>query len=115
MPTSSLLQREAGEQVEEVQKRLLVREADLARIRAQREEYRAEAQELKIRESDKLKNAAELKTLVTSREERIAVYDSQVRRLKMLIAAGKGQGETVDLLAARAEEDVVHDLQDRLK
>lgn len=108
-------QREASEQVEEVQKRLLAKEGDLARIRAQREEYRAEAQELKVRDADKQRYVGEIKSLVSSKEERITAYDSEVRRLKMQIAASKGQGETVELLAARSEEDIVNDLQTRLK
>lgn len=110
-----LHQREASDQVEEVQKRLLAKEGDLARIRAERENYRAEAQELKVRDADKQRYVGEIKTLVTSKEERIAAYDSEVRRLKMHIAATKGQSETVELLAARSEEDIVHDLQSRLK
>lgn len=94
---------------------MLAKEGDLARIRAERENYRAEAQELKVRDADKQRYAGEIKTLVTSKEERITAYDSEVRRLKMHIAATKGQAETVELLSARSEEDIVHDLQARLK
>lgn len=110
-----MTQSEAAAQIEEVQKRLLGKEADLARIRAQREEYAAEARELKAKEADKMKHVQELMTLAASRQERITAYDSQVRRLKMSAAAREGRGETVDLLAKGEEDEVVHDLQSRLK
>ncbi len=94
---------------------MLAKEGDLARIRAERESYRAEATELKVRDADKQRYVGEIKTLVSSKEERITAYDSEVRRLKMHIAATKGQAETVKLLAERSEDDIVHDLQARLK
>lgn len=119
---SLLQQREAEEQVDEIQKRLLAKEGDLTRIRSQREDFRAEATELRARESEKVKNLDQLKTLAQSREDRIAAYASEVRRLKMQIAAAEGDAATVDAYAATvdayagAEEgDIVKDLQGRLK
>lgn len=108
-------QREAEEQVEEIQKRLVVKETDLTRIRSQREDARAEATELRARESEKVKNLDQLKTLAQSREDRIAAYASEVRRLKMQIAAMEGDATSVDLYAGAAEVDIVKDLQGRLK
>lgn len=107
--------REAADQVEEVQKKLLVKENDLTRIRSQREDFRAESTELRAKESEKVRNLDQLKTLVGSREERIAAYSSEVRRLKMQIAAANGDSTTVDLLGAAEEEDIIQDLQKRLR
>ncbi|KAL8291986.1 hypothetical protein RQP46_001452 [Phenoliferia psychrophenolica] len=110
-----LIFREAEEQVDEVQKRLIAKEMDLTRIRSQREDARAEATELRAREAEKVKNLDQLRTLAQSRLDRIAAYASEVRRLKMLIAAHEGDGASVDLLAGAEEVDIVKDLQGRLK
>ncbi|KAK4703986.1 E3 ubiquitin-protein ligase BRE1, partial [Phenoliferia sp. Uapishka_3] len=107
--------REAEELVDDIQKRLVVRETDLTRIRSQREDARAEATELRARESEKVKNLDQLKTLASSREDRIAAYASEVRRLKMEIAAKEGDATSVDLYAGAEEADIVKDLQGRLK
>lgn len=51
-----------------MQKKLLVKENDLTRIRSQREDFRAESTELRAKESEKVRNLDQLKTLVGSRE-----------------------------------------------
>lgn len=60
-------QREAEDQIEEIQQRLLAKESDLTRIRAQREEFRADATELRAKESEKIRNSDQLRTLAESR------------------------------------------------
>ncbi|KAI5476449.1 E3 ubiquitin-protein ligase BRE1 [Pseudohyphozyma bogoriensis] len=109
------INRETEEQVDEIQKRLLAKESDLTRIRAQREDLRSEAAEFRAKENEKIKNLDQLKTLAQSREERIQAYSSEVKRLKMQIAAARGDSATVDLYASTEEADIVNDLQTRLK
>lgn len=94
---------------------MVVKEGDLTRIRAQREELRAESTELRAKELEKVKNLDQLKVLASSREDRIVAYESEVRRLKMQIAAAKGDTATVELLGTVVETDIVNDLQARLK
>lgn len=108
-------QQEASTQVEEIQKRLTTKETDLTRIRADRENLRAETTELRAKDSDKLKQVEQLKTLAQSREDRIAAFESEVRRLKMDRAAAKGDSAGVDLHANNDEADIVNDLTLRLK
>lgn len=48
-------------------------------------------------------------------QDRIAAYSSEVRRLKMQIAAAQGDSTTVDLYGSADEKDIVKDLQSRLK
>lgn len=62
-----------------------------------------------------MKSFDELKTLAVSREDRIAAFTSEVRRLKMQLAALQGDGATVDVYASGEEEDVIKDLQGRVK
>jgi E3 ubiquitin-protein ligase BRE1 len=108
-------QRDATDQVEEIQRKLTLKESDLTRIRAQREDFRAEASELKAKELDKMKSVEEVTRLNQSGKERIEALGSEVRRLKMSLAARRGDGETVDLLLGAEEVDVIRDLQERLK
>ena len=108
-------QQTATEEVDEIQKKLLVKESDLTRIRTQREDFRAELTELKAKESEKVKNLDELRLLARSREERIIAFGSEVRRLRMRLAALEGDAAGVDMHANEEEENVVKDLQSRLK
>lgn len=85
------------------------------RIRSQREEFRGELAEVKAKEAERMKSFDELKTLAVSREDRIAAFASEVRRLKMQLVALQGDGATVDVYASGEEEDVIKDLQGRVK
>lgn len=62
-----------------------------------------------------MKSVEEVTRLNQSGKERIEALGSEVRRLKMSLAATRGDGETVDLLLGAEEADVIRDLQDRLK
>lgn len=53
--------------------------------------------------------------VISGQQDRIAAYASEVRRLKMEVAAAQGDEATVDLLGANEEPDVLKDLQSRLK
>lgn len=98
-----------------MQKKLILKESDLTRIRTQREEFRSEMTEIRVKEGDKMKSLEQLKTLATSREDKIGALMSEIRRLKMRIAAAEGDAVTVDLLGTGEEEDIIKDLQARLK
>ncbi|SCZ89366.1 BZ3500_MvSof-1268-A1-R1_Chr9g10383 [Microbotryum saponariae] len=107
--------KEANEQVEDLQKRMLAKEQDLSRIRAQREDLRAEASELKARDTEKFTSVNDLNVLVKSREDRITALLSEVRRLKMVKAASEGDAKRVEMHAAADEEDLVKDLSSRIE
>lgn len=62
-----------------------------------------------------MKSVEEVTRLNQSGKERIAALGSEVRRLKMSLAARRGDGETVDMLLGAEEADVIRDLQERLK
>lgn len=54
--------------IEEMQKKLQSKDADLTRVRGQREDLKAEATELKAKEGEKLKQLAEIRKLANSRQ-----------------------------------------------
>lgn len=92
-----------------------MREADLTRIRSQREEFRAELTEVRAKDSERSKASEMLKVLAASREERIAAFSSEVRRMKMELAAREGDVTTMELYASKDEAGIVKELQGRLK
>jgi vacuolar-type H+-ATPase subunit I/STV1 len=63
-------QREIRIQIDDIQKRLTSREVDLNRVRGQREEARAELGQLKMQESEKLKQVEQIRVLASSRQVR---------------------------------------------
>ncbi|KAF8628901.1 hypothetical protein AX15_003682 [Amanita polypyramis BW_CC] len=63
------------------------RDVDNARLREQREQLNAEILERKQKESVKQASMQEYKTLAESRSERVAVLESEVKRLKSRLAA----------------------------
>ncbi|KAK4054236.1 E3 ubiquitin-protein ligase bre1 [Microbotryomycetes sp. JL201] len=107
--------RDAKGQLDDLQKRLNQRESDLSRIRAQREDLRTEATQLKAKDWDKIKFVESIKTLNKSQAERLVAYESQVKRLRMQVAADRGDLAMVENLAKTNDEDLVSDLQKRLK
>lgn len=71
--------------------------------------------EVRAKESEKGKAGEMLRVLALTREDRLAAYSSEVRRLKMQLAAREGDAVTMDLYAAKEQEDIVKELQGRLK
>jgi E3 ubiquitin-protein ligase BRE1 len=69
---------------------LAKRDADLTRLRDQRELLHAELNELRSRENIKYQSSRELKALAESRAERITQLESEVRRHKAKLAAHAG-------------------------
>lgn len=101
--------------IEDLEKKLAGRDADVTRIRATREEARSELHELKSRDAEKMKQVAQIRTLANSRQERINALASELRRLKMRLAAEAGDRDTIDFLAINEEINLAKVLQDRLK
>lgn len=69
---------------------LAKRDADLTRLRDQRELLHAELNELRSRENIKYQSSRELKALAESRAEKITQLESEVRRHKAKLAAHAG-------------------------
>lgn len=101
--------------LEDMEKKLASKDADVTRIRATREEARSELHELKSRDVEKMKQVAQIRTLANSRQDRINALSSEVRRLKMRLAADVGDRNSVDFLATKEEVDIVKALQERIK
>ncbi|GAA5911739.1 uncharacterized protein JCM6883_001252 [Sporobolomyces salmoneus] len=106
------------EQLNEVQSRLASQESDLNRLRAARDDLKAEASEIKAKDSERSKALEELKTLAQSRQSRMEVYQSEVKRLRMERAARNGDLEGVEMridAEDKTEEELADDLKSRLR
>ncbi|CBQ72387.1 conserved hypothetical protein [Sporisorium reilianum SRZ2] len=97
---------EASTRSEELEKLVKAKEADVTRLRSQRDELNAELTERRSREQVKFTQIEEMKALLNSKEERLTLLSSQVRRLRMTVAAFQGQSVGVSaLVKAETEED----------
>ncbi|KAL5631486.1 hypothetical protein ACGC1H_007117 [Rhizoctonia solani] len=76
--------------IEELQSNLQKREADCLRLRETRDALTAEASVRRARDSERANGVAQLKVLVDTRGDRIAVLMSEIRRLKAAIATQTG-------------------------
>ncbi|KAG1865769.1 BRE1 E3 ubiquitin ligase-domain-containing protein [Suillus subalutaceus] len=100
--------RASAQQVNQELKVVLAkRDADLTRLRDQRELLHAELNELRSRENIKYQSSRELKALAESRAERITQLESEVRRHKAKLAAHAGNED----LMKHFWEGKVDDLQ----
>ncbi|KAH9892516.1 BRE1-domain-containing protein [Cubamyces lactineus] len=92
------------------------RDSELGRIREQRDQYYAELNERRAKESTKLASIAEFKTLAEARAERIAVLESESKRLKSRLAANSGDEDLVAFLWSSSSEgpSYVEDLKRRV-
>ncbi|GAA5856425.1 hypothetical protein JCM9279_001716 [Rhodotorula babjevae] len=95
--------REASEQVVDLQTRLSAHESDLARLRAARDELKAETSELRAKETDKVRALDELKTLAQARKSRLQAFESELRRVRIGKAAERGDVEGVALRVREAD------------
>ncbi|KAH9083872.1 BRE1 E3 ubiquitin ligase-domain-containing protein [Lactarius deliciosus] len=84
-----------------------------SRLRKQREQLTAELNEVKA-QLIKRQSLEEFKTLITSCTNRIEVYQSEVSRLKLLLAAKAGDEDLVNFLQMERSGDVA-ELRTRLK
>lgn len=103
------LTRDAQEQLDALERRLQARDTDLARVRALRDEARAEVMELKAREQERHRAAEQAHTLAKAREERLRAFGSELARLRMRLAAKDADVAQVESLAtneAGSSDDV---------
>ncbi|PWN46270.1 BRE1-domain-containing protein [Ceraceosorus guamensis] len=110
----------ASAQIDELQTLLKGNEADVARLRGQRDDLQAELTERRQRDGVKSSQHEEMKELLNAREARIQTLRSEVRRVHMIIAARAGDTEAFQKAKAREasdEDDValIEELQGRLK
>lgn len=80
-----------------------MRESEVARIRSNRDELKAEISELKAKDSDKMHALSEVKTLAEARQSRLQAYASELRRLRIGQAGDRGDLEGVQLRVRHAE------------
>jgi E3 ubiquitin-protein ligase BRE1 len=80
-----------------------MRESEVARIRSNRDELKAEISELKAKDSDKMHALSEVKTLAEARKSRLQAYASELRRLRIGQAGDRGDLEGVQLRVRHAE------------
>lgn len=110
---------EATKVVESLREQLKSRDADVSRLRAQRDELNGEMAERKQREGVKLAQVEEVKRLAAGKDKRIDTLKSEVRRLQMSLAAHQGNTALVQSLQSEGvtEEDteMIASLQSRLK
>lgn len=86
-----------------MQSKLTARESEVARIRSNRDELKAEISELKAKDSDKMHALSEVKTLAEARKSRLQAYASELRRLRIGQAGDRGDLEGVQLRVRHAE------------
>ncbi|KAF9653827.1 BRE1-domain-containing protein [Thelephora ganbajun] len=101
----------------EVVSRLKKRDVDNARLREQRDQLQAELTERKHLESVKLSSANEMKVLADSRSERIAVLQSELRRLRARLTAQAGDEDLMSFILNQSDVDInyIQDLKTRLE
>ncbi|KAJ1024605.1 hypothetical protein NDA13_004534 [Ustilago tritici] len=102
---------EASARTEELEKIVRAKEADVTRLRSQRDELNAELTERRSREQVKFTQIEEMKALLNSKEERLTLLSSQVRRLRITVAAFQGQSVGVaTLVKSESEQDQFEEL-----
>lgn len=78
---------QANTHSEELQKQLRARDADMARLRGQRDELHAELLERRSRETVRFAHVDEAKSLLAPKEERMAAMQVQIARLESELKA----------------------------
>ncbi|KAI3623745.1 BRE1 [Malassezia furfur] len=82
---------QANTHCDELQKQLRARDADIVRLRGQRDELNAELLERRARDTIKFAQVDELKALVAPKDERIEALRAQVHRLGVVLGALRGE------------------------
>lgn len=115
--------KQANTHSDELQKQLRARDADIARLRGQRDELNAELLERRSRENVRFAHVDEAKALIAPKEERLVAMQAQVKRLESELEALKseappGDGDVVSLQrrlnAANSSSAMLCDEVDRL-
>lgn len=115
----SFEQAEANAFVDELRNAVKTHEADVARLRGQRDEAQADVSERKQREAVRKTEIEHLKELVKTKDLRIATLKSEVRRVQLAFAT-KSEDEKLMLQLRSSGGDaddveIMSDLQARLK
>ncbi|KAI0819960.1 BRE1-domain-containing protein [Trametes gibbosa] len=84
--------------LQEMKAMLSKRDAELARIREQRDQHHAELHERRAKDAVKTSSLAEFTSLAETRAARIAVLESENKRLKTRLAANVGDEDLVAFL-----------------
>ncbi|KAI9060257.1 BRE1-domain-containing protein [Trametes sanguinea] len=84
--------------IQELKAMISKRDNDILRLRDQRDQYHAELHERRAKDSVKMNSLTELKALAEARAERIAVLESETRRLKTRLASNSGDEDLVAFL-----------------
>lgn len=82
---------QANTHCDELQKQLRARDADIVRLRGQRDELNAELLERRARDTIKFAQVDELKALVAPKDERIEALRAQVHRLGVVLGVLRGE------------------------
>lgn len=91
---------QANTHSDELQKQIRLRDADVVRLRGQRDDLNAELLERRARENVKFTQVDEAKALMARKEEQVAVLQSQATRLKTELAALRGDAASVQASGA---------------
>ncbi|KAK4685526.1 E3 ubiquitin-protein ligase BRE1, partial [Tremellales sp. Uapishka_1] len=108
---------EARTETDTLRQQLAKKDADLIRVRSQRDDMNAELQERKAKDGERLKYADQMEALARAREERLTLLSSEVRRLKGKLAAEAGHEGYLAFLQTPGgvEGDYVKDLESQLR
>lgn len=111
-------QSEAYAAADSLREQLKSRDADVARLRAQRDDLNAELTDRRSRDGIKMAQIDEIKQLASSKDLRIETLRSEVRRLQMSLAAQRGDSAAVESLKSDGigedEVELIVSLQSRL-
>jgi len=107
---------EARTETEGLRQQVAKRDADLARLRGQRDDMNAELLERRTREGDKVKHGEQFEALAKTRQDRITILSSEVRRLKGKLGAESGADGYLAFLNGDGgiDSDYVKNLEDNL-
>ncbi|EMD37345.1 hypothetical protein CERSUDRAFT_105371 [Gelatoporia subvermispora B] len=102
--------------IKDLKGKLSTRDSDNVRLREQRDQATAELNERKAKDSVKMQSLQEFKSLAEARGERIAMLQSELKRIKSRLAADAGEDDLVAFLLSNNAEDAtfVSDLRKRL-
>lgn len=107
---------QANTHSDELQKQLKARDADIVRLRGQRDELNAEMLERRARDTVKFAQVDELKALLAPKDERIEALKGQAHRLQLQVAALRGDAHAVQVLSeSEPGTDAVPALEAALK
>lgn len=107
---------EARQEIDSLRQQGIRKDADLARLRGQRDEMNAELSERRSKEGERTNHTEEIERLANARSERIIFLTSEVRRLKGKLAAGDGAGGYLSFLRGDGgiDGDYVKHLEDKI-